>query len=435
MSAFVVISQFLLYELLDIFPCAILALAPFRTMPHSRARLVGTVLALYFFGVLRRLLAFYIPASAGLLSLLWIGLYLTAFHLIHRAALSKMLFVLITVLNFASHIFIFYNYIGNILFHNQLRADPYGSLACLCLGLTWLAFFPLQYWLVSRLTPLISKKENENIWRFLWLMPATFCVFFYYNLYHGNSISFFLSNGQNFAFAMAISAGFFFVLSLVMRLVRENNLVLQLRAENYQFSLQTLQYQSLQERIEETCRARHDLRQCMTVIQSYLQHGNRTELERFASSYCATLPPDNPILYSRNAALNAVLSYYAQRALREKIPFTCHVNYPEATTIADTEIVVLVGNMLENAVDACAQQTQPEKFIRLSVQMQGGALVVILSNSYTGDPVSGALPLHSAKHAGKGIGLASVRKIAEKHRGTASFEGDGKVFRSSVTLF
>lgn len=435
MNVMHVTMQLVCYELFDILPCSVLGATPFCTTPHSHARMLGAVAALYVFGIFRRLLAFFVPGSASLLSLLWIVLYIGFFRLVYHTTLSKILFVLITVLNFATLISIFYNFLGNILFANQLHAAPYGAHACICLAASWLLFFPLQYWLTTKLAPLISSQFNEKVWRFLWLMPATFCVFFYYNLYTDHSGLSFFSSNRNFIFALVISGGFFSVLLLMVRLVQENNQVLQLKAENYQLSLQSLQYQSLQDRMEETRRARHDLRQSMAVINAYLQHGNRDELEHFASSYCAALPVDKPILYCRNSAINAVLSYYEERAHIEHISFSAAVEYPETTAIPDTEIVVLLGNLLENAIDACIQQQSGAPLIDLSLRMQGQSLVAVLRNTYTGTrlPDNGAFP--SSKHAGEGTGLASVRHIAEKHNGAARFTGDGHIFCASVTLF
>lgn len=42
--------------------------------------------------------------------------------------------------------------------------------------------------LIQRVRPLMSMEENQRLWRFLWLVPATFCRIFYYNLYTGGRV-------------------------------------------------------------------------------------------------------------------------------------------------------------------------------------------------------------------------------------------------------
>lgn len=68
--------------------------------------------------------------------------------------------------------------------------------------------------------------------RFLWLVPATFCLIFYYNLYAGGGVLSYSSNLHNFLYTAVVGAGGFFVLFLAIRMVDESNLALRLRTEN-----------------------------------------------------------------------------------------------------------------------------------------------------------------------------------------------------------
>lgn len=427
--------QLMVYELLDIIPCSLLAAAPLRHEPHVRGHTAAAAAVLYILGIGRRLMVAAHPATGAPLSVLWIVLYVLAFLLVYRVPLSKSLFVLLTVLNFASLVAILYSFLGDKLFGSRFSSAPYGMEACLSLALVWAVFFPpCHYFMAHRLATLISLRTTDGSWRFLWLVPATFCVFFYYNLLTAGGYLHFSADTRNFAFAMVISAGFCFVLSLVLRLVWENDTVLTLKQENYQLSLQALQYENLQSRIEETRRARHDLRQSMAAIQAFLQSDDREALKQYTARYCETLPADEPLLFCREPAVNAVLSYYARSAAEQGIPFETKVEHPESACIPDTDMVVLLGNLLENAVEACKRQAGPERFIRLAIRLEGGALIIVMDNSYTGEPLSDSDTLRSSKSDRLGIGSASVRQIAAKYHGVAKLWGDGTQFHASVCL-
>lgn len=431
----ILLAQLAIYELLDIVPCALLAAVPFRSERYSFRKMMVMIVSLYFMGVGRRLLSLYFPDFTVPLAILWIVMYLFAFKIVFCVLLDKLLFVLITILNYASIIAISYNYVGDKLFKEQLNIYPYCIEASIILVLMFFVSLPpFYYFLRNKIAPLMEEKLNDNIWRFLWMVPGTFCIFFYYNLYTDDSILAFSGLTRNFIFAMVISAGFFFVLTLVQRLIIENSTSLQLKIENQQLSMLVLQYESLQGRMEETRQARHDIRQCMAVIQSYLQTGDREELQQFAVRYCETLPDDIPITYFRNTALNAVICYYSFMAGRLQISFNAQIHYPELSMIQDTDLVVLFGNILENAVEACVRQQEGSRFIRLIVQPKGGMIVIALDNSYDGVPICNGEDLQSSKRKGIGIGLQSIRKITQRYGGVASFNGDGHVFSVSVLL-
>ncbi len=82
--------------------------------------------------------------------------------------------------------------------------------------------------------------------------------------------------------------------------------------------------------MEDMRKARHDLRQHLTVVQSYLNRDDKTGLAEYIDIYKSELPADTLDLYSRNDVLNAVICYYAALARRDKIQFDAKVDYPKA---------------------------------------------------------------------------------------------------------
>jgi sensor histidine kinase regulating citrate/malate metabolism len=106
--------------------------------------------------------------------------------------------------------------------------------------------------------------------------------------------------------------------------------------------------------------------------------------------------------------------------------------YPEQ--ISDSNLCVILGNLFENAIEACGRMTEGHKFIRLRSRLQYGTLTVTMDNSFNGVVSQKDGKFLSSKRNEIGTGLQSVSAIAEKHGGGASFETDGMVFLSSVYL-
>lgn len=207
-------------------------------------------------------------------------------------------------------------------------------------------------------------------------------------------------------------------------------------------SAQKKQYDSLAAHMEETRRARHDLRQHLAVVQSYIDKDDKAGLSAYLDIYQNGLPPDTLELYSKNDVVNAIVCYYAQLARESKIAFDAKIDYPEDCPVSATDITVLLGNLLENAVDACRRETGA-KSIKLRVKRKGSAMLLVLLDNTCGTSVTfeDGLPLSSKREdrllSGRsvGIGTASVQSIAGRYGGTAQFEQRDGVFYASALLY
>ena len=106
------------------------------------------------------------------------------------------------------------------------------------------------------------------------------------------------------------------------------------------------------------------------------------------------------------------------------------------TTLFRSEFCVLIGNLLENAVDACADTDDGiQPFIRLHVcQTSSSMLSITADNTSASGPTWSGDRLLSTKHTGYGIGTESIRMIAERYHGDARFSWKDGMFYASVML-
>ena len=79
-------------------------------------------------------------------------------------------------------------------------------------------------------------------------------------------------------------------------------------------------------------------------------------LRIYIDLYKSQMPPDTRERYCRNDVVNAIICYYASLARDSGIEFEAGVDYPDDCPVSDTDITVLLGNLLENAVEACRQE-------------------------------------------------------------------------------
>ncbi len=250
--------------------------------------------------------------------------------------------------------------------------------------------------------------------------------------------------------------------------------------------VQTEQFEMLKTRIMESRRTRHDFRHHRMVLKELADrndlHGIRTYLAEYNAEHVDT--PSKT--YSNNPTVNAVVAYYAGHAEAAGIRFTARVQLPEHLLIPDPIFCVLLGNLLENAVDACktelsqsassgaasadanaggpvtvAEAAEAEAdsstaagtvidpragvtasadirsnhAIRVIVKQNGDAcLSIAVDNTCSRKPIWDDGELVSTKHVGHGIGTVSIRYIAQRYDGDARFEWRDGIFYASVML-
>lgn len=430
------IAEISLYQLVDFIPNLILAFCTFMgEVRFSFRKNILLCVLLYITLTASRVAALLIPAAASVMSVLWIMIYLVFYRYSIRAKLSKLLFVLLTLLNYGSFIIIVETHFSFYVF-SEIAGRPYSAASSLMSIALLILTYPFMYLLFKKkLRPLMEYSENTGIWRFLWLIPATFCLAYYYNLYANGGIVIYAGSINNVFFAVAFNAGALFVTYLILHLVEDSNAKLRLEADNYQFTLQSLQYRNLKAQMDETRRAKHDLRHTVNILHACLRDQNTKELNKYIEQYLNSLPVYHATLYCDDYILNSLISTYQEKAEKEKIDFHVSIQMEGTLRIPEPDKVVLLGNLLENALEACRRPCDQDACISLVIQQEEAAIIILVDNSYNGTLQEQGQGFLSSKKEHTGLGISSIQRIAEKYNGRVKYEHDDKTFFSSTMLF
>ena len=176
---------------------------------------------------------------------------------------------------------------------------------------------------------------------------------------------------------------------------------------------------------------RHDLRHHLNVIQALAKDEN-SELQDYLKTLMDNIPTSQK-QFCENRAVNAIVSHYSTLCFQEDIELLLSLSIPENNPhVSDSMLCVIFGNLLEIAVEACGRMTGGRKFIKLSSHMQYDMMAITMDNSFSGEYFREGDRFRSSKRDDYGIGLTSVKSMAQKAGGNAEFQADGKVFLSSV---
>ena len=293
---------------------------------------------------------------------------------------------------------------------------------------------------MSHITKGLCSVSVPSFWRTAWLLPCSVTLILL--LLTGD-----IRNGT-----VTISALLARVLLLICMFLISHFMILfiqqlkeQLETNTRNQAMERLlqiqhdQYSMLQARIAENRRARHDFRQHLRVIQDCVKRGDLEDLKSYLAEYEKQFPSHSDHIYCNSYAVNAILAFYADKAENHNIRLDVKIQMSDTPVIPETEFCVLLGNLLENALDACqtgrSESKTSQPFIRVcAIQTGTSTLSITVDNTSAFKPTWINEKLVSTKAAGNGIGTESIRMIAEQYRGDARFEWKDGVFYASVML-
>ena len=219
----------------------------------------------------------------------------------------------------------------------------------------------------------------------------------------------------------------------------------QHRQMTRQLAMQTEYARQLSEQNEKTQKLTHDFRHHLSTVMGLAAQVKESgdakpqdELLAYLDSVAKnTTVPANALVgsFSQNAAVDALLSYHFAIAIEQGITPKFNFELPEGVAVSDVELCTVLGNLLENAVEACGRMSEGEKKITVTTQT-AGELLVLMENSYDGKVLrKGKHFLSQKTEDGRiGIGLQSAREIVERCGGSFYVYPLEQTFRVGVVL-
>ncbi len=225
-------------------------------------------------------------------------------------------------------------------------------------------------------------------------------------------------------------------IQLVYRLMRENERTAENERENILLSFRLKQAEALESRIDAARKARHDLRHFQMAVADIASRGDTNELREYARELDERLST-GPLSWCASPIANAIIDFYAARAHELGIKPTVTATVPKQSRLSDLQMTILLGNALENAVEALERELarsegKPPFELQFQItvreESQGFELDVVNSCS-THVEADGRGRLISSKTHKPGLGTESIRELAEKAGGFAHFSYENGLFR------
>lgn len=234
----------------------------------------------------------------------------------------------------------------------------------------------------------------------------------------------------------ALMLGLFCVLCGNLAEAYRNSLTMQEehRQMERQLAMQKDHYLQLTEQINAARTASHDLRHHMRTLRGLADRESMDDIRRYLAEYEPAKEMQDVVTYSNNPAADAILHYYASAAAQIHADFEAVLLLPEAPGLTDADLCILLGNLMENAVEACSRQKTGRRFIMLRGKTDNKHIRLVADNSFDGVVRLKDGRYCSSKRNGFGLGIQSVQAVVERHKGLVSFEAKEDIFQVSVLI-
>lgn len=378
----------------------------------------------------------------------WLSLFSSSFFLILISA--SFLLIRFSPYQQLLVLFLLESYVDNITLlrdgwvrhlSNLLPDFPYILLEVYLLIIMAIVTFPLLlYFFLKMVRPIVESDEHQPYHKYLWLIPACFFVIFRICIVPDEFNHPAYPSKVSLLLALAWCFGTFLVYVLILRMLQEtmNKAELQRRLEvsSMTNSIQMKLYENLLHQIQENRRAVHDFRHNILVMKNYCEAKQYQELDRYLEQYIGSLSLEHHTIFCANVLVNGLLQYYYHIAAEHEI--SCEFNFmiPQHLAMQDADLCTLLGNALENAIEACCRQKQGERFIALKAELyQEVNFVITIKNSYEGViRKNDAGVLLSSKRNEEGIGVSSIQNVVTKYHGVCKLSYDEHIFTLSIML-
>lgn len=190
---------------------------------------------------------------------------------------------------------------------------------------------------------------------------------------------------------------------------------------------------------QETRRVRHDLNGYLVDLKATIQSGELKEAEKKIDTILENNKIyRNELSQSGNLVIDSLINYKYSLARKEMIDMKCYVFVPEQMPFDGADLCIILGNLIDNAMEAVGSLQDGRRHIEVSVSQVKGSLSIMVQNPYEGKVTrngNGQILTSKQDSLNHGIGLSSVQRSVDKYDGELLTDYGNGMFKATVLLY
>lgn len=332
--------------------------------------------------------------------------------------------------------YLVYLLIGWLALGSNLSEQLYGIGAVLA----YLLVKVILFFLILVIRKQFGKKSIEMMLDTQWLRFLFFPVFTIAVIYAMLSVFEYVQTVEQANLLAVVAFGmvgmnivvFYLINDIVEREMKlHENKVYQIQAKN-----QLEMYRSVSENFDNQKRKTHEYKNQIACIESLIDKKQYQKLEEYVKEIYGSLNNEPDAINTNNVIVNTILNTKYQEVEAKGIVFVFRVNDLSELKIKDEDVVTILSNLLNNAIEAC-EACEDKKVIKFKFVREDDMIIIAVKNTFNYDVIyeNGEIKSTKTSNANEhGVGIKNVLKIIEKYGGSYVIEDKNQEFFFSIII-
>lgn len=219
------------------------------------------------------------------------------------------------------------------------------------------------------------------------------------------------------------------IFNSIASILKQREIEDKLNFAQQMLSQQNDHYNRILEYSEQIRIIKHDFRHHIYALQNMEKDEQTAYLKKLQEEMDST----TGLIFCQNVSVNGLIHGYLTRTKKSNIAFNVKLDLPDHVPIDDLSLCIVIGNLLENALEACKRFDGDNKFITLKGRWMGDHLMLLVENSYRGKIREYEGKLLSSKKTG-GLGILSIKKVLNQPDDDFEIDYDSNTFTAMVKM-
>ena len=207
------------------------------------------------------------------------------------------------------------------------------------------------------------------------------------------------------------------------------------RIEAYQRELIETHYREVENMYRKMRGWRHDYRGHIQAMKALLSAGDLDGLRGYLDKLDTDLNTVDTVIKTGNLMADAILNSKISLAQSRGITVKADAHVPVGLRMSEIDLCCILGNLFDNAIEASMALPEPERLIRVYMEMKGTQLYISFTNFTAGKKLRKTGKVYkSTKGEGHGFGLVRIDKIIEQLDGYLSRNSEDGAFTTEILI-
>ena len=179
---------------------------------------------------------------------------------------------------------------------------------------------------------------------------------------------------------------------------------------------------------------RHDYHNHLQTLKARLDMGQSESAREYLDRLENDLDGIRALAETGNVSVDAILNAKLSLVLKQDIDLSFKATVPGSLTVSDIDLCVILGNLIDNAMESCEKVEEGQRFLRLYIGVLKQQLYISISNATTETVRKIDAAYISTKRGNHGHGLKRIDRVVEKYGGYVNRQNEPGVFATEILL-